>query len=76
MEWVRTGLNDLVRVVHEIGIRSIAVPALGCGNGGLDWSEVRSEIEAAAANLPDVEVVVYEPVPDFRTPPREKVWRI
>jgi O-acetyl-ADP-ribose deacetylase (regulator of RNase III) len=68
MEWVRTGLSDLVRVVHENGIRSIALPPLGCGNGGLDWSRVRAEIEAAAAHLPDVEVIVYEPIQDLRTP--------
>ena len=37
LEWVQTGLRDLVRVVREKGIASIALPALGCGNGGLDW---------------------------------------
>lgn len=34
------GLDDLVRVVQEHGIRSIAIPPLGCGNGGLAWSDV------------------------------------
>jgi O-acetyl-ADP-ribose deacetylase (regulator of RNase III) len=34
------GLDDLVRVIQEHGIRSIAIPPLGCGNGGLAWSEV------------------------------------
>jgi O-acetyl-ADP-ribose deacetylase (regulator of RNase III) len=33
MEWVREGLRDLVRVVRENGIRSIALPPLGCGSG-------------------------------------------
>jgi O-acetyl-ADP-ribose deacetylase (regulator of RNase III) len=72
MEWVRTGLNDLVRVVNEKGIRSIAVPPLGCGNGGLEWSQVRSEIEAAAAHLPDVEIVVYEPTQDYQNAPKRE----
>jgi O-acetyl-ADP-ribose deacetylase (regulator of RNase III) len=72
MEWVRAGLNDLVRVVHEKGIRSIAVPPLGCGNGGLEWSQVRSEIEAAAAHLPDVEFVVYEPTQDYQNAPKRQ----
>jgi O-acetyl-ADP-ribose deacetylase (regulator of RNase III) len=62
MEWVRDGLKDLVRVIREKNIRSIAVPALGCGNGGLEWSQVRREIELALGELSDVEVLVYEPM--------------
>lgn len=61
LEWVQEGLTDLVRVIRENQIRSIAVPPLGCGNGGLDWSLVRIEIEAALAKLDDVEVIVFEP---------------
>lgn len=61
LEWVQEGLTDLVRVIRENGIRSIAVPPLGCGNGGLDWSRVRIEVEAALSELDDVEVIVFEP---------------
>lgn len=61
MEDVEAGLIDLVRVVRELGIRSIAVPPLGAGLGGLDWAEVRPRIAAAMAQLPAVEVIVYEP---------------
>src|ERR1017187_1730170 len=45
LEWIAEGLKDLTRVISEKGIRSIALPPLGCGNGGLDWSDVRPEIE-------------------------------
>lgn len=58
---VETGLADLVAKVRKLGIRSIAVPPLGCGNGGLDWREVRPRIEHAFAALPDVQVLLYEP---------------
>lgn len=58
---IRAGLADLVRIVRELDIRSIAVPPLGCGNGGLDWPLVRRTIEEAFADLVDVDVVVYEP---------------
>lgn len=61
LEWVREGLKDLVRVVLEHGIRSVALPPLGCGSGGLEWTEVRREIHAVLAGLEDVEVIVYEP---------------
>jgi len=61
IEWIDAGLEDLRRVVVEKGIRSIAVPPLGCGHGGLSWSEVRPRIVNALGSLPDVDVVVYEP---------------
>lgn len=55
------GLDDLVRVVTERGISSIAVPALGCGNGGLDWQVVRPLIEQACARMPGVRAVIFPP---------------
>ena len=41
IEFIRSGLVDLVLQVRQLGIRSIAIPPLGCGNGGLKWSDVR-----------------------------------
>jgi O-acetyl-ADP-ribose deacetylase (regulator of RNase III) len=70
LAWVREGLQDLARVVAEKDIRSIAVPPLGCGQGGLDWSQVRSEIESALGKLPNVEVMVYEPVATYQNAPK------
>jgi O-acetyl-ADP-ribose deacetylase (regulator of RNase III) len=63
---IERGLQDLVRVVRELGIRSLALPPLGCGNGGLDWRRVEPRIRAAVADLDDVDVVLYPP---GRTPP-------
>jgi O-acetyl-ADP-ribose deacetylase (regulator of RNase III) len=62
IEWVETGLVALAEVVRENQIRSIALPALGCGNGGLDWDRVRPKIEAAFSHLPEVEALVFEPL--------------
>ena len=61
IEFVRDGLGDLVAQIQNLRIRSIAIPALGCGNGGLDWSDVRPLIELAFAPLTDVEVRLFEP---------------
>ena len=61
MEDIDSGLVALVEVIRNRGIRTIAVPPLGSGLGGLDWSEVRPRIEAAMRDLPSVEVSVYEP---------------
>jgi O-acetyl-ADP-ribose deacetylase (regulator of RNase III) len=58
---VEAGLEALVAEVKRLGIRSVAVPPLGCGLGGLDWAEVRPRIEAAFGELPDIHALVYEP---------------
>ena len=58
---IDAGLIDLVRVVQEAQIPSIAVPALGCGQGGLAWEVVRPRIVAAFALLPDVAVQLFAP---------------
>lgn len=58
---IRAGLADLRRVILDRGITSIAVPPLGCGNGGLDWRDVRPLIDEALADLPGVRVLVYPP---------------
>ena len=61
MSDIDTGLVDLVTQVKRLAIRSIAIPPLGCGNGGLDWDQVRPRIEAAFQSLPDVEVDLFAP---------------
>jgi len=70
LEWVRDGLKDLVTVLRRHDIRSVAVPPLGCGNGGLDWALVKPEIEAALSTLPQVDVLVYEPTGVYQNAPK------
>ncbi|APR84569.1 ADP-ribose 1-phosphate phophatase related protein [Minicystis rosea] len=61
MEDIESGLVALVDEVRRLHIRSIAMPPLGCGNGGLDWADVRPRIERALAALEGVRVVIFEP---------------
>ncbi len=61
IDWIAQGLQDLRRVISEKAIRSVAVPPLGTGNGGLEWNEVRRLITHALGDLEGVEVVVYGP---------------
>ncbi|HVV85462.1 MAG TPA: macro domain-containing protein [Kofleriaceae bacterium] len=61
LSYVRDGLRDLVARVRELAIGSIAVPPLGCGNGGLAWADVKPLILAAFAEVPDVRLVLFEP---------------
>lgn len=64
LEYIEAGLTDLVRVIRENDIHSIAVPGLGSGLGGLHWGDVRPRIEAALSELDDVHVRLYVPLPD------------
>jgi len=43
-EWIESGLVDLRRVIDELGIKSVAIPKLGCNNGGLEWEIVKEMI--------------------------------
>lgn len=72
MEDIDSGLVALVQVLRERNIRSLAVPPLGSGLGGLDWTEVRPRIVAALAGLDDLKVTIYEPV---GAPDSEKMVR-
>ena len=59
---VEDGLADLADQIRKRKIRSIAMPALGCGHGGLEWEEVRSLIERELGDLSaDVQIAVFEP---------------
>ena len=61
LEYIDAGLDALVDEVQHLGIQSIAVPPLGCGNGGLDWREVEPRIRAAFDRIPNVRALVFEP---------------
>jgi O-acetyl-ADP-ribose deacetylase (regulator of RNase III) len=77
LEDVAAGLESLIDAVNERGITSLAIPALGCGNGGLQWSDVRPLIERACARMPDVRILIFAPegapapasTPNATTPP-------
>lgn len=61
IEDIDSGLIALAQEVRERGIKSIAIPPLGAGLGGLDWNDVRPRIEAALRDVPDLDVLIYQP---------------
>ncbi|MGP0020083.1 MAG: macro domain-containing protein [Candidatus Sulfotelmatobacter sp.] len=61
IEDIESGLRALIDLVKKENIHSIAVPPLGCGNGGLDWDQVRPLIERAFAEVPTVAVQLFHP---------------
>ncbi len=75
LEWVEEGLRDLRRFLVENQVRSVAIPPLGAGNGGLDWARVRPKIVDQLGNLEDTEILVYEPPPSTRALPSGRASR-
>ncbi len=65
MEWIVEGLQDLKRFLIEQQVKSIAIPPLGAGNGGLEWVEVREQIEQALGDL-DIDILVFEPTRQYQ----------
>ena len=61
LQYVSDGLDALIEEIKVRGISSIAMPPLGCGNGGLDWKDVRPLIESRLAKLTDLNVIVLAP---------------
>lgn len=61
LEWVRMCLRGIVAWTEEEGVSSVAVPALGCGEGGLPWKDVRPLLEEAAGLMRCELVKIYEP---------------
>jgi O-acetyl-ADP-ribose deacetylase (regulator of RNase III) len=54
IEDIRAGLKALIAEINRLNIKSIAIPPLGSGLGGLDWDDVKPLIVAAAKELPGV----------------------
>lgn len=61
IEDIESGLEALATEIRARGIHSIAIPPLGSGLGGLDWSEVRQRIERALSSMDDVRIIIFEP---------------
>jgi O-acetyl-ADP-ribose deacetylase (regulator of RNase III) len=70
---IESGLKALVAEVQRLGLKTIAIPPLGCGLGGLDWRVVFPLIESAFDALPEVQAIVFEPT---GAPAAEKMVKI
>ena len=65
MEWIESGLAELAVLVRAEGVRSLALPPFGAGNGGLDWNEVRPRIDEHLGGLGGVRDIVFEPTDEY-----------
>lgn len=64
-EYIEKGLDDLIRIINEYNIQSIALPPLGAGSGGLLWEKVKAIIQNKLGNL-DIDIFVYEPTKEMQ----------
>ena len=65
LPWIKAGLADLRRVIADLGIRSVALPPLGAGNGGLNWADVEPLIREALGGLVE-DIVLFPPTQAYR----------
>jgi len=65
-EFINAGLDDLVIQLKERNIKSLAIPPLGAGQGGLDWQKVKAILIEKLSGL-DIEIVIYEPITQWQT---------
>jgi O-acetyl-ADP-ribose deacetylase (regulator of RNase III) len=61
LETIKSGLCILTDDMKAKDVRSIAIPALGCGLGGLNWSDVELSLQAFAVLVPDTKVTIFPP---------------
>jgi len=61
LSYVADGLDALAEKIKYHNIKSIAIPPLGCGNGGLDWSDVKPLIETKLGELDGVDIIIFPP---------------
>jgi O-acetyl-ADP-ribose deacetylase (regulator of RNase III) len=66
LKWVIDGLQDLRLFLIKNEVQSIAIPPLGAGNGGLDWELVKPEIQRALGDLPNIDIIVFEPTKQYQ----------
>ncbi|MBX9772071.1 MAG: macro domain-containing protein [Candidatus Obscuribacterales bacterium] len=62
IEYIEKGLDDLVQWLEEHKIHSVAMPPLGCGNGGLEWMEVYQLVVKAFEKNPEIKVYLFSPL--------------
>lgn len=71
IEYIEAGMNFFVDLLPTLGVKKIAIPPLGCGNGGLLWSEVKRVIENKIIHLADkYDFIIFEPSSSYKAVPK------
>lgn len=62
LHYIEYGVEAMKEFIAEKGLTSVAIPALGCGKGGLDWKEVKEILKERLSPVKNVNFLIYEPV--------------
>jgi len=60
LSYISDGLDSLSSIIDSYNIKSISIPKLGCGLGGLKWNDVKSLIVSFSERHPNVNILIYE----------------
>lgn len=70
IEYIENGLDSLIDLIYDLGIKSIAIPPLGSGNGGLKWDDVKEVISSKLENISSsIDIFIYEPSKNYSSTP-------
>lgn len=73
MDYIEKGLDSLVELIDQLDIKSIAIPPLGSGNGGLIWHDVKKLMEKKLTLISNhVDIYIYEPSQNYKAKPEEE----
>ena len=61
ISYIEDGLDSFVKQLRDYKIKSVTLPPLGCGNGGLAWEDVRALLVEKLSSIEDIDFVVYAP---------------
>lgn len=78
MEYIEKGLDAMLEILPDLGVNTVAIPPLGCGNGGLEWDKVKRLIEEKLHDYQNqFEFLIFEPSKNYvqtpAAPPRLSV---
>jgi O-acetyl-ADP-ribose deacetylase (regulator of RNase III) len=67
IDYIKKGLDELVKLISNLNVRVIAMPPLGCGNGGLNWNDVKGLIEEKLDYIKEeYDFIIYEPSTTYK----------
>ncbi|HJA65738.1 MAG TPA: macro domain-containing protein [Candidatus Mediterraneibacter cottocaccae] len=73
IEYIENGMDSLIELLPELKVKRIAIPPLGCGNGGLNWRDVRGIIENKISGMSQqYDFLIFEPSNgDYKAVPKK-----
>lgn len=72
MEYVQNGMDSFIKLLPKLNVHRIAIPPLGCGNGGLSWHEVKTVIQEKIEPLKyNYDFIIFEPSTSYKAIPKQ-----